>query len=127
MLTEFSLQALLNISKSRLSSCLGHVIIGMERPATNLSQFRDTHNIAADILLDVRARHNRMLQEFVSHMSLMNTGQDVEMLAEAFSNLSNLETIGMRDFNSPSRNRDYPNNQWRSMYGLNISRFILSS
>jgi len=35
---------------------------------------------------------------------------------EAFKNLSNLETVGMRDFNSATRHRDYPSNEWRS-YG----------
>jgi len=49
-------------------------------------------------------------------MSLLYANQDVEMLAKAFSNLCNLETIGIRDWNSRTRNRDYPYNVWNSKY-----------
>jgi hypothetical protein len=105
MLTEFSLQALLDISKSRLSRYMNHVIIGMERP-TNA-----TYRIAPD-----HGSNYHMLQESIDHMTLLYTGQDVEMLTEAFSSLGNLNTVEMRDFSSRSRNRDYPQNQWRSMY-----------
>jgi hypothetical protein len=116
MFTEFSLQALVDISKSRLSSCLSHVIFGLERPF--LRPFPITSQIVADPQSNMRVKNNRLLQEYVDHMSLINTGQDVEMLAEAFSNLGSLETIGMRDFNSRSRNRDHPNTEWKSMYTL---------
>lgn len=44
----------------------------------------------------------------------MNSGQDVDMLTEAFSNLEHLDTVGMRDFNSRTRYRDSPRNEWRS-------------
>ena len=33
MITEFSLQALIDISKSRFSSCLTHIILGLEKPS----------------------------------------------------------------------------------------------
>ena len=66
----------------------------------------------------MRVKNNRLIQEYVDHMTLLNTGHDVEMLAEAFSNLVNLETIGMRDFNSRSRRRDHPNVEWKSTYIL---------
>jgi hypothetical protein len=117
MFTEFSLQALVDISKSRLALCLTHVIFGLERPS--LKNFTPpTSHMATNPQSNFRVKNNRLLQEYIDHMSLINTGQDVEMLAEAFSNLANLETIGMRDFNSRSRNRDYPNTEWKSMYTL---------
>jgi hypothetical protein len=72
--------------------------------------------MAANLQPDARIKSNRLRQEYVDHISLLNTGHEVEMLAEAFSNLGKLETIGIRDFYSRSRNRDYPQNQWRSMY-----------
>jgi hypothetical protein len=111
MITEFSLQALVDISKSRLSSSLNHVIFGLERPS-----MRQDH-----ILPPVSApqpenhvKSNRFRQECVGHMSLLYANQDVEMLAKAFSNLCNLETVGIRDWNSRTRNRDYPYNVWNS-------------
>jgi hypothetical protein len=60
------------------------------------------------------AKSNRILEHYLSHMNLLNTGRDVELLAEAFSNMANLSTVGIRDFNSRSRRRDYPNVEWRS-------------
>ena len=105
MLTEFSLQALVNISKSRLSASLKHVIFGLERPATRLSQIGQTIDYV---------KANRAREEYIGHMSLLYTNRDVEMLTETFSNLSNLETVGIRDFYSHSRNRDYPSNAWKS-------------
>jgi hypothetical protein len=116
MFTEFSLQTLVDISKSRFSSTLSHIIFGLERPSSSslpLSQ----HN-AGNPPPDMRVKQNRLLQECFGHMTLLNTGQDVEMLADAFSNLANLETIGMRDFNSRSRRRDYPNIEWKSMHSF---------
>jgi hypothetical protein len=114
MFTEFSLQALVDISKSRLSSCLNHVIFSLERPSVRT--FLPTSRMPVSPQSNMHAKNNRLLQEYVDHMSLINTGQDVEMLAEAFSNLGNLETIGMRDFNSRSRSRDHPDIEWKSMY-----------
>jgi hypothetical protein len=99
MFTEFSLQALVDISKSRLSSCLSHVILGLERPS-----LRQLPPPSPLVYPPVWPRNNRFLQECVDHMSFIDTCQDVEMLTEAFSNLRNLETIGMRDFYSRSRN-----------------------
>lgn len=60
-----------------------------------------------------------MRQEYTNHINLTSFSRDLEMLAEAFSNLPNLETIGMRDFNSRTRFRDYLSGmEWRS-YGAN--------
>jgi hypothetical protein len=111
MFTEFSLQALVDISKSRMSSRLGHVIIGLERPSMNQYGASPAPNQQPDIYV----KSNRFRQEYIDHMALLATNQDIEMLAEAFSKLPNLEIVGIRDFYSRSRNRDFPNNQWKSM------------
>ncbi|KAJ8131200.1 hypothetical protein O1611_g2428 [Lasiodiplodia mahajangana] len=47
-------------------------------------------------------------------MQFITTGLDAELLTDAIKHLPNLETIGMRDFHSRSRNRD--NSAWAS-YG----------
>lgn len=109
MITEFSLQALADISKSRFSPSLKHVIIGLERPILE-------HELltAHDNTRDRRIQRNRILQEYVGQQNFLNTGQDVELLTEAFSKLQNLEVVGIRDFCSLSRTRDFPNLQWRS-------------
>lgn len=107
MLTEFSLQALVNISKSRLSSSMKHVIFGLERPAMRQSLLGQTTEYI---------KENRARLEYLGHMSLLYANRDVEMLIETFSNLSNLATVGIRDFYSHSRNRDYPLTAWKS-YG----------
>lgn len=115
MFTEFSLQALVDISTCRLSSSLKHVIFGLERPL--MRQYHALLPPGADSDSDTSGAHNqanRFRQECVDHMDLLYTNQDVEMLAEAFSALSNLETIGIRDWSSRSRNRDYPRNYWNS-------------
>jgi hypothetical protein len=105
MLTEFSLQALVNISKSRLSPSLRHVIFGLERPAMRPSHLGQTTEYI---------KENRARLEYLGHMSLLYTNRDVEMLTETFSNLSNLATVGIRDFYSHSRNRDSPLTAWKS-------------
>ncbi|KAG0646903.1 hypothetical protein D0Z07_6123 [Hyphodiscus hymeniophilus] len=111
MFTEFSLQALIDISKSRLSSCLSHVMFSLHRPTA--FRLYNAHQVRK---IDEDAKSNRFIDECVGEMTLVNTDQDVEMLVEAFGNLSNLETVGLRDFDSHSRHRDAPNDAWRS-YG----------
>lgn len=113
MLTEFSLQALVDISKSRLSSSLTYVIFSLERPklrhvAPNMAPFHPQ--------FDTAAQENFVQLEYVDHINLINAGYDVDMLAEAFSNLKSLEAVSIRDFYSKSRNRDYPQVWWKT-YG----------
>jgi hypothetical protein len=117
MFTQFSLQVLVDISKSRLASCLSHVIFGLERPSLRSSGIIRVPFSAVPQMQTTlqKTQSNRLRQEYVDHMSLLSTGQDVEMLAEAFSKLSNLETVGIRDFYSRSRYRDYPHTEWKSM------------
>ncbi|KAH8675430.1 hypothetical protein BX600DRAFT_172250 [Xylariales sp. PMI_506] len=110
MLTEFSLQALVDISKSRLSPGLKHVVINVERPMPPTSAPGHGQQIPDP-------RNSRHAREYIEHVALVDTGHDVEMLAEAFGNLANLETVEVRDFNSQSRHRDFQHTgEWRS-YG----------
>ncbi len=116
MFTEFSLQALLDISKSRFASSINQLIFGLEQPPKQppiiVSQ---TPNDAPP---DDLAKRNRMMIDYIKHAMFLNNGADFEMLAAAFEKLDNLKTVGIRDFNSRTRNRDYPNNTWKSRYFL---------
>ncbi|OBT39792.1 hypothetical protein VE00_09668 [Pseudogymnoascus sp. WSF 3629] len=106
MLTETSLQALIDISNHpTLSQCLRHVIIGLDnydysgRPLPHFSQ---------------DAQANRYRAGLANQFTLLSTGQDRDMLACAFRNLPNLQTVGLRDYSSGGRIRD--SGQWHS-YG----------
>ncbi|KAF6810425.1 F-box domain-containing protein [Colletotrichum sojae] len=105
MLTENSLQALVGISKSRLSDCLDHVIIGLNHfPRQYFSPGQEV-------------RANRYRKAHADHLTLVYSGQDVAMLTEAFRNLKNLHTVGIRDYNSRERQkRDGTHASWSS-YG----------
>lgn len=102
MLTHPSLQTLVDISKhAGFSKRLKHVII-----ATNIydvipRRFRDEE--AA-----IQYRRGQHSQK------RLNTGLGRDMLIEAFKNLPNLHTVGIRDFNAPSRVRDGNNASWTS-------------
>ncbi|KAL5115483.1 hypothetical protein ACEQ8H_006624 [Pleosporales sp. CAS-2024a] len=96
MLTHKSLQALIDISRHpSLSKRLTHVII-----ATNVYEdkprlpFRDRQAAAL------------YMQGYQEQSTLLNLGLDREMLTEAFQNLGNLQTVGIRDFNNHERARD---------------------
>lgn len=117
MLTEFSLQALVDISESRFSPSLRHVIISLERPFATPSNY--TNFITFNDTTEKRQKSNCTLQESIDHSMLLSTGHGVEMIAQALSGLNNLETIGMRDFYSHSRRRDSIR-QWRSTYSQYI-------
>ncbi|KAI1412602.1 hypothetical protein F5Y13DRAFT_163069 [Hypoxylon sp. FL1857] len=90
MRTEYSLQALVDISKSRFSSYLQHVVITTQllspRVAPN-ARWRPG-NIESDA---GEERFNRMCDD---QAVLLNTGYDQHMLVEAFSNLK-LEAVGI--------------------------------
>lgn len=106
MASSESLQALIDISKHPiLSSVLKHVIISSDRPGMNIFP-PDEYNDA----------RTRLALANADLMSLLATGTLRDMLAEAFANLPKLETVDIRDFNSPSRNRDGLRVPWRS-YG----------
>jgi hypothetical protein len=118
MFTEFSLQALIDISKSRFSPCLTQVIFGIERPSLQNTPEEYKRFDRLSLISDDRAaKRNRLIQEIVDHQALLDSGHFVDMMAEAFQHLDNLETVGLRDFNSRTRYRDGPYNmEWHS-YG----------
>ncbi|KAH8602021.1 hypothetical protein B0O99DRAFT_605452 [Bisporella sp. PMI_857] len=116
MFTEFSLQALIDISKSRFSTYLTHVIFGLERPPSGM-QTPIAPILNSPGTNDMQIRFNHLRWEYIHHCDLISNSQEIEMLAEAFSNLESLQIVGIRDFDSPTRHRDEPpNNVWRS-YG----------
>lgn len=103
MLTHPSLQTLVDISKhAGFSRRLQHVIIATNIYDATPLRFRDEEAAM------------RYTQGYESQRALLSTGLDREMLTEAFKNLPNLRTIGIRDFNAPSRIRDGKNASWTS-------------
>lgn len=86
MLTDKSLQALIDISKHvSFSKKLTHVIIATNQFDWHQPVFRDAE---AAQCWDRASRDQK---------ALISTGHDCEMLAEAFQNLENLQTVGIRD------------------------------
>ncbi|KAJ6438183.1 integral membrane family protein [Purpureocillium lavendulum] len=105
MIAAISLQALIDISKSRLGPHLRHLLIGLDR-------FPD--NFQRPLPDDDKERKFR--QRYADHFTFWNTGCHRDMLVEAFRNLPNLETVVIRDFNSRRRSRDGARAEWSS-YG----------
>ncbi|KAK2033061.1 F-box domain-containing protein [Colletotrichum zoysiae] len=105
MLTEFSLQTLVDISNSRLSDCLDHVIIG-------LNCFTRHYFPPGKEACEIRYREAQ-----THHSALLSSGLHLAMLTDAFRNLKNLRTVGIRDYNSKARGlRDGYGAAWAS-YG----------
>ncbi|KAF4546696.1 putative f-box domain containing protein [Lasiodiplodia theobromae] len=108
MVTEASLQALVDISEHpALSPCLKHLIIGLDHyvfwsralaPALDYTVFIQRKGAAE------------------SQRRMFTTGRAVSLLARALSNLRNLQTLDIRDFNSQTRVRDSETGSgaWRS-------------
>ncbi|RYP69033.1 hypothetical protein DL771_006359 [Monosporascus sp. 5C6A] len=112
MFTEFSLQALVGISRSRLAPCLKYLIISVERPTSSaLVEPDETVRNTGQY-----EKFSRFKEEFMSHQSLKSTGRDFELLAEALQNLSGVRTVGVRDYSSNGRFRDGAGALWSS-YG----------
>lgn len=105
-LTEFSLRALVAISKSRLAGSLRHLQLRIE----TIGHARSCHNHRSLVSAFL---HNQL---HTQQWHLAATGQDVALLAEAMRGLTNLEDVVVRDTNSSRRSRDGPRAQWRS-YG----------
>ncbi|KAI1633374.1 hypothetical protein F4809DRAFT_623378 [Biscogniauxia mediterranea] len=109
--TEFSLNALIEISKSRFAPSVTYLIIHLERPVRGIFQpifpFPDS-------AVDRALRQNIFREHYFSHLELVDTGRDLELLTEALKNLPKLEAIGLRDFNSRGRYRE--GGDWES-YG----------
>ncbi|KAK6000310.1 hypothetical protein QM012_003942 [Aureobasidium pullulans] len=102
MLEQISLQALIDISNHpTLASRLSEVVIS-------------SHVFPSDPeILSVSGK--AMYQAgYVDHDVLMASGQAIHMLAEAFSKLPNLRTVGLRDYNGLGRYRDGEFATWKS-------------
>jgi hypothetical protein len=103
MLTFPSLQALVDISKHvSFSKKLSHVIIAINHYESMPLRFRNEEAAA------------RYIQGYEDQQALFCSGLDREMLTEAFKSLSNLDTIGIRDFSSNNRYRDGDRASWSS-------------
>ncbi|KAI6093252.1 hypothetical protein F4821DRAFT_222517 [Hypoxylon rubiginosum] len=94
---EFRLQALIDISKSRLSPYLKHVVIASELlPAVYAPDHIDIDTSDPEdleaILGDVE-----FLQQRADQKVFLNTGQYQMMLVEAFCNLNHLEKVVIQD------------------------------
>ncbi|KAK3359553.1 hypothetical protein B0T25DRAFT_414023, partial [Lasiosphaeria hispida] len=115
MVSTHSLQTLIDISNHiALSSVLKHVVIGTDRVC---HEFNGHHTAA------LPDQHEARLAALAAdHADLMTTGRLRDMLAEAFRNLPNLESVDIRDFNSPSRSRDGHGVSWKSYGSSTISR-----
>ncbi|KAL6701125.1 hypothetical protein J3F84DRAFT_141851 [Trichoderma pleuroticola] len=104
MFSEFSLRALVDISKSRLAGHLRHVHFGLDQLGTN-----NTPSTRGD---QARMFAHRVVEQD----TLWTLGLVPKYLAEAFGRLPNLESVVVRDFNSNRRSRDGPHAHWLS-YG----------
>ncbi|KAF7552609.1 hypothetical protein G7Z17_g4192 [Cylindrodendrum hubeiense] len=104
MLSDDSLQALIDISKSRLGVYLRMVHFGLDRYPAVLQGRGDVE------------RDTKLLFRHAGMFTLWSTGYHRDMLAEAFRHLTNLEDVVIRDFNSTKRTRDGPFKPWTS-YG----------
>ena len=90
MISRFSLQALIDIAKSRLGKHLRYVHISIE-----------TLRVMPQV-----ANSEAYLRYQAEHALLWRTGTHMEMLIEAFRNLPALEGVRIRGFNSRRRTRD---------------------
>lgn len=113
MLTAESLQCLLDISlHPKLSTVLEHVIISLDKYAMDMSP---TDFRVGDQATEVD-RCTRYRQGAYDQAVLLASGRDRDLLTEAFRNLRNLKTVGLRDYNSGKRWRDGDFAEWRA-YG----------
>ncbi|KAF2154511.1 hypothetical protein K461DRAFT_310966 [Myriangium duriaei CBS 260.36] len=117
MIDRFSLQTLVNISEHPiLSKSLKHLVIGLN-DLTRIATYRLTSaNEFRQALSAVRAQQ-----------ALLDTGEAIELLSKAVGKLPSLETVGIRDFDSPTRYRDSvqgaPTACWRSYGASQYSRW----
>ncbi|CAK7275230.1 hypothetical protein SEPCBS119000_006589 [Sporothrix epigloea] len=106
MLTELSLQALLDIARHPvLSQTLRHVSIGLDEYFVNSHEFPKDEKMGRFLIMAVAEQN-----------ALMTNGRAIRLLSAAFSLLPNLETVQLREYDSLTRFRDGPHEAWRS-YG----------
>ena len=91
MIEQVSLQTLIDIANHpTLSLKLSEVIISL-------------HFFKIDSNYQNAAAKERYRSGYVSHTTLLETGQARDMLVEAFSKLPNLRTVGLRDYDARGR------------------------
>lgn len=98
MITDFSLQALIDMSKGRMGPRIRRLQFGLEQIKRDCSFHSSDH----------------VVEMYANQAALWNSGAQIDMLSEALSNLENLQEVVIRDFDSQSRKRD--NTVWHS-YG----------
>lgn len=111
MIHEISLKALIDISKSRMGPHLRSVHISLELVPSPRPP------------VDTRQKHRQSIR-FHETCQLWDTGAHRDMLAEAFRNLPNLESVVIRDFNSTRRSRDGWGYEWTAYGNKTLSRDI---
>jgi hypothetical protein len=120
MLTEFSLRALVDISKSRLGPYLRFLEFGLETVPEGEYWHQNTTASQDYTAAKLHAEHHVFAE----------TGGDAGLLGEALSNLKSLEDIVVRDTMSYTRRREGSMAPWRSYgtatlfgeYGLDLFR-----
>ncbi|KAI1376346.1 hypothetical protein F4677DRAFT_419633 [Hypoxylon crocopeplum] len=90
MRTEFSFQALVDISTSRLSSYLKHVVVGTDVLGTGIPD--RLIGPSGDRTVNKWDRYNHLRAD---QLAFFNTSQDQQMLVEAFRNLD-LDVVEIR-------------------------------
>lgn len=108
MITPFSLQALIDMSESRMADAMRHVIFGLESPMAFFDYYHVAHNIQTPL-----QKYN-LTAHLGQHTALLDCAYDIEMMSQAFAKLKNLEIVEIRDFRS-YRTRDQT--RWKS-YGV---------
>ncbi|KAL7915302.1 hypothetical protein GGI35DRAFT_436577 [Trichoderma velutinum] len=109
MVSEFSLGALKDISKSRFAGHLRHVHFG-------LNQIKPSDTSAISSGVQTEDQRGLFQLRLVEQDTLWSLGLVSKYMAEAFARLPNLESVVVRDFNSRRRSRDGPHAHWLS-YG----------
>ncbi|KAH7318241.1 hypothetical protein B0I35DRAFT_237963 [Stachybotrys elegans] len=105
MITHDSLQALVDISKTRLRYHVLTVQFGLECYPDGLSR-----------PLASTEQELEFRQRYADQFALWHTGHHVDMMTEAFRNLPNLDGVVIRSYNSNRRTRDGYGKEWTS-YG----------
>ncbi|KAL5442692.1 hypothetical protein PMIN07_004386 [Paraphaeosphaeria minitans] len=115
MLSTASLQTLVSISRhSAFNKTLRHVIIGLESfDATDVASLSGTMSCA---------QYDAFQKGYADQFAVSSSGRDQALLTEAFRNLQNLDTVGIRDYEASGRVRD--DDRWRSYGAPSISREI---
>lgn len=103
MRNEESLQVLIDISQSRLSSYLREVILSTELvPSFARMEGRDNGEEYYQPIEWSHDAANRYYSRYASQTLLLATGHDINMLVDAFTNLHNLEAVSLRFFKGTS-------------------------